>query len=267
MTRQNRLPWGAGAPVAAKVALVETQVASGAVASLRRLGLVDELATLNAPATVRDLRQMLGDVEIRRIIGRLGHTPPSGATMRRWDRQNRIPRGDIAEVLERHRVVSSMGGIKAAAQALRRSESSVRKWLSGRQQNFRGEAQNVMAEARVRERMVRAGVMTPGGRLKTPVVKFRADTVILMPGPDGYSYNVNRIFNFDPSLDNHAGRTTGLSADETWALAAAVATDRIADVVAILENHASLEYAQFTDYSAEQGMHFESFDDLDIVWR
>jgi len=60
------------------------------------------------------------------------------------------------------------------------------------------------------------------------------------------------------------------SAEESQALAAALANDDQARVVAILERHATLDYPEnkgFDAYGDQFGFHFDAIDKLDVTWH
>jgi hypothetical protein len=64
--------------------------------------------------------------------------------------------------------------------------------------------------------------------------------------------------------------TSPYSAEESQALAAALANDDQARVVAILERHATLDYPEnkgFDAYGDQFGFHFDAVDKLDVTWH
>lgn len=252
------------APVSAATGSTTVHVATAAVEGFIDKGLTGELGSLNRGASVKEIRSTLGTTDIQRIVGATGKKPPSERTIRRWVQQDRIPDAHIAEILDRHRFVTEAGGVAAVADQVGRSASSVRKWVNGRQDNFRGSAREDAARQRLEENMIRAGVMTPTGILKTVTIKFVATVEVRVSGPKGYSYTTkDRQFNFDGGMD----ASSLLGRDDTYELAVAVANGEHARVIAILEAHASTRYAAFEEYDDENGFHISSITGLTMSWR
>lgn len=251
------------ATVSASTGTKQVHVTEAAVNGFIEGGLSGELGALNRGATVRDIRSSLGDRDIQRIVEATGKRAPSARTIRRWVQQDRIPDARVAEILERHRFVSETGGVAAVAARVGRSQSSVRKWVNGRQDNFRGSAKDDAARQRIEENMIRAGVMTTTGIIKTVVITFKATVEVRYPGPDGYTYTTkDRQFNFDGAREPESR----LSPADTLELAEAVANNDHARVIAILEAHASTRYAAFEDYDDSSGFHIGSISGLSITW-
>jgi hypothetical protein len=79
---------------------------------------------------------------------------------------------------------------------------------------------------------------------------------------DGYDYRT-RTLDFGNS-------DVPFSADESWEIAAALANDDQARVVAILERHATLDYPEnkgFDVYGDQCGFHFDAIDKLEVTWH
>lgn len=252
------------APVSTATGNTTVRVSTAAVEGFIDEGLTGELGSLNRGASVKEIRSTLGTSDIQRIVGATGKKPPSERTIRRWVQQDRIPDAHIAEILDRHRFVTETGGVAAVAAQVGRSASSVRKWVNGRQDNFRGSAKEDAARQRLEENMIRAGVMTSTGILKTVHISFVAVAEVRVPGPTGYTYSTKaREFRFDGSKYD----SSILSREDTYELAVAVANGEHARVIAILESHASTRYADFDSYDDENGFHISSISNLSMTWH
>ncbi|WP_336794313.1 hypothetical protein [Gordonia malaquae] len=235
---------------------------SALVSVLRNEDFVAQQRAFDRGTTVRDLRTSLSDAEITRIARVVTGRSPSPRTLRRWAQTDRVPNVELAGALERHRFVAANGGVDGIAAMIGRSVSSVRKWMLGRQTSFRGIANDLVAAARIRERMIRGGMMTPGGTLKTPVVELRASVEIRMPGEKGYSYTSKQR-----AINLRQSDSTEIPPAQAMELAAALVTGRTADALAIISEHASTSYASFAGFSDDLGMHLDSISDWDVTWE
>lgn len=184
---------------------------------------------------------------------------PSDRTLRRWAQQNRIPNAELAEALERRRFVKANGGTQTLARILGRSPSAVRRWVLGRQRSFRGDANAVATAARIRERMIKAGMMGPDGQMKAPSIHMMA-SVEVRSAEHGYSYITS-------ARQINATAETPLPQSKAIELAAALVTNQTATVLAIIEEHASTHYASFSDYNEDEGFHLDHIHSWNVDWH
>ena len=191
-----------------------------------------------------------------------GRTSPSGRTLRRWAQQNRIPDARTAELAQRRAAIARLGGVNAVAQKIGRSPSSVRKYLSGRTNELRNDAKSKLKAAKATDIMRKAGVLKPDGTPKVATIRVTGRVHVRNGDEVGYDYRT-RTLDFGNS-------DVPFSAEESQALAAALANDDQARVVAILERHATLDYPEnkgFDVYGDQFGFHFDVIDKLDVTWH
>lgn len=248
----------------------KVSVARSAIASAKGsdgYAAAQEAMDRDAPS-VRALREQMTDKEIGRIAHLVTGKAPSARTLRRWAQQNRVPHAALADALDRHRIVAANGGVDTVAARLGRSSSAVHKWMLGRQEGFRGDANSVADEIRLHGRMIQGGMMHPDGSMKTPSIVLRAAVEVRMPGKEGYSYTtLPRVINLNSSTVSQTGHSTELAPPQARRLAMALADERTADALVIIEEHASTVMAQFDHYGENQGFHIDDITSWDITWH
>ncbi|MFZ2173937.1 MAG: hypothetical protein WAW17_07870 [Rhodococcus sp. (in: high G+C Gram-positive bacteria)] len=230
--------------------------ALGNAASKARTRAVNQLTQT---IDIREVRAELGNEGLRQAAIDAGRRPPSDRTLRRWGQQGRIPHADVAELAQRRAAVERMGGVKAVAEATGRTVSSIYKWQRGETQNLTGSAKWKLLDARTQDALKRAGALDSKGQLKTAVVTLTASVEIRYDSERGYDYRDKKVFRFDES-------TAPLSHEDTYTLARAIAIGDNATAVALIEEHASLNYAAFDVFSDAHGFHIDQVHDLHIRW-
>lgn len=220
------------------------------------------LAGLTATVSVKELRHEIGDDGLRQAAIDAGRTPPSDRTLRRWAQQGRIPHAETAQLAQRRAAIERLGGVDAVAQQIGRSPSSVRRYLSGKTHELRNDAKSKLSDAKAKDTMRKAGVLKPDGTPRVATIRVTGRVHVRNGDTAGYDYRT-RTLDFGNS-------DVPFSAEESQALAAALANDDQARAVAILERHATLDYPEskgFDTYSDEFGFHFEAIDKLDVTWH
>ena len=220
------------------------------------------LAGLTSRVSVKQLRSEIGNDGLRQAAIDAGRTPPSDRTLRRWAQQGRIPHAEIAELAQRRAAIGRLGGVNAVAQKIGRSPSSVRKYMSGKTNELRNDAKSKLKDEKAKDTMRKAGVLKPDGTPKVATIRVTGRVHVRNGDETGYDYRT-RTLDFGNS-------DTPFSAEESRALAAALANDDQARVVAILERHATLDYPEnkgFDVYGDQFGFHFDAIDKLDVTWH
>lgn len=220
------------------------------------------LAGLTATVSVKQLRNEIGNDGLRQAAIDAGRTSPSDRTLRRWAQQGRIPHAEIVELAQRRAAIARLGGVNAVAQQIGRSPSSVRKYMSGKTNELRNDAKSKLKAAKAKDTMEKAGVLKPDGTPKIATIRVTGRVHVRNGDEAGYDYRT-RTLDFGNS-------DTPFSAVESRELAAALANDDQARVVAILERHATLDYPEnkgFDVYGDQFGFHFDAIDKLDVTWH
>jgi len=220
------------------------------------------LAGLTSRVSVRQIRSEIGNEGLRQAAVDAGRTPPSDRTLRRWAQQGRIPHADVAELAQRRAAIQRLGGVSEVARRIGRSPSSVRKYMSGKTNELRNDARSKLKEVKAKEVMRRAGVLRPDGSPKVATIRVTGRVHVRNGDEAGYDYRT-RTLDFGNS-------DIPFSAEESEALAAALADDDQARVVAILERHATLDYPEnkgFDVYNDQFGFHFDAIDRIDVTWH
>lgn len=220
------------------------------------------LAGLTATVSVAQLRAEIGNDGLRQAAIDAGRTPPSDRTLRRWAQQDRIPHPEVAELAQRRAAITRLGGVNAVARRIGRSASSVRKYMAGRTNELRNDAKSKLTAAKATDTMRKAGVLNPDGSPKVATIRVTGRVHVRNGDEAGYDYRT-RTLDFGNS-------DVPFSADESREIAAALANDDQARVVAILERHATLDYPEnkgFDVYGDQFGFHFDAIDKLDVTWH
>ena len=220
------------------------------------------LAGLTSKVSVKQLRSEIGNEGLRLAAIDAGRTPPSDRTLRRWAQQGRIPNAEIAELAQRRAAIERLGGVNEVAKKIGRSPSSVRKYMSGKTNELRNDAKTKLKAAKAKDTMQKAGVLKPDGTPKVATIRVTGRVHVRNGDEAGYDYRT-RTLDFGNS-------DVPFSAEESQALAAALANDDQARVVAILERHATLDYPEnkgFDVYGDQFGFHFDAIDKLDVTWH
>lgn len=243
-------------PVTASVAGgKQVSVDAAAVRDLsksRRTGIV-------AARTPRDQLNEIGYDAVRKAATDAGRKPPSARTFRRWRQQNRIPDVNVAKLVARRDEIKRLGGTADAAQQLGRSERAVRDYQAGRTRNLRPDARSRLVDAKAAQRLIDSGIDTSTA---TPTIRFYADVHARDSG-EGYDYRSRKEFSFGGSDPKDH---TPMSHDQITALGRALADDDYARATALLEEHASTNFALFDDYDDTFGFHFDRISDFRIDW-
>ncbi|MFD6677296.1 hypothetical protein ACWDTG_23580 [Rhodococcus zopfii] len=220
------------------------------------------LAGLTSKVSVKQLRSEISNDGLRQAAIDAGRTPPSDRTLRRWAQQGRIPNAEIAELAQRRAAIERLGGVNEVAKKIGRSPSSVRKYMSGKTNELRNDAKTKLKAAKAKDTMQKAGVLKPDGTPKVATIRVTGRVHVRNGDEAGYDYRT-RTLDFGNS-------DVPFSAEESQALAAALANDDQARVVAILERHATLDYPEnkgFDVYGDQFGFHFDAIDKLDVTWH
>lgn len=227
----------------------------GTVAAHQRSG----VSKYSPNVTVFNVRKTLTAEGIRAAAASIGKKPPSDRTIRRWIQQDRIPDAKTAQALQRAAFVERNGGLKAVANKLGRSESTVRKWQKG-QQELKTDAAKRLKKAQVDDLLRRRKILDRHGAMKRPRIRVKGSVTSRIGGSD-YSYKSSaRIMNFS----EEAG--TALPDDAAREFVEAMMDGDHARALAILEAHASLNYGAFDAYGDGDGFHFTGITDLNISW-
>lgn len=233
----------------------QVSVAAGTAADLARAdaGLVGE-------RTPTDHLGTIGYDAACKAAQDAGRRPPSRRTFRRWKQQGRIPDDRTADLVARRAEITRMGGVDGAAQQLGRSPSAVYDWRAGRTKSLRPDAQGRLVDAQVAQRLVDSGVDVSRMR---PTIHFTADVHARTDGGN-YDYRMAKSFDFGgPQGLDH----TQMSRQQIAALGDALARDDHARVAAILEEHASVNFAAFDDFDDDTGFHFDGVREFRIDWN
>ena len=148
------------------------------------------------------------------------------------------------------------------ARKIGRSPSSVRKYISGKTNELRNDARSKLNDVKAKDVMDKAGVLNPDGTPKVATIRVTGRVHVRNGDETGYDYRT-RTLDFGNS-------DVPFSAAESQALAAALANDDQARVVAILERHATIDYPEnkgFDVYSDQFGFHFDAIDKIDVTWH
>lgn len=241
-----------------KVTVAQAAVAGIAKAQETSTG----LAGLTSKVSVAQMRKEIGNEGLRQAVIDAGGKPPSDRTLRRWAQQNRIPQADVAELAQRRAAIQRLGGVNDVAKQIGRSPSSVRKYMSGKTNELRNDAKSKLNQAKAKVVMHQAGVLKPDGTPKVATIRVTGRVHVRNGDAAGYDFRT-RTLDFGNS-------DVPFSADESQALAVALANDDQARVVAILERHATLDYPEskgFDVYGDQFGFHFDAIDQLDVTWH
>lgn len=214
---------------------------------------------LEREVNVGDLRAQIAADGLRRAAVDAGRRPPSDRTIRRWIAANRIPHADVAERAQRRAFIHRNGGVHAVATAVGRTPSAVSRYQSGKTKELRGPAKGDLADLRGVDILNRGGFATDTGQPKRPSVTVVGSVMARHGGEEGYDYRENRVFDFDS-----AG--VPMDGQDSRDLAIAVANGDDAAAIAIIERHASVNYAAFDSFDDTEGFHFESIDSVTINW-
>lgn len=220
------------------------------------------LAGLTSRVSVKQIRTEIGNDGLRQAAVDAGRTPPSDRTLRRWAQQGRIPHAEVAELAQRRAAIARLGGVNEVARKIGRSPSSVRKYISGKTNELRNDARSKLKDVKAKDVMDKAGVLNPDGTPKIATIRVTGRVHVRNGDDTGYDYRT-RTLDFGNS-------DVPFSAAESQALAAALANDDQARVVAILERHATIDYPEnkgFDVYSDQFGFHFDAIDKIDVTWR
>ena len=220
------------------------------------------LAGLTAKVPIKQMRSEIGNDGLRQAAIDAGAKPPSDRTLRRWAQQDRIPHASIAELAQRRAAIARLGGVNEVAKKIGRSPSSVRKYMSGKTNELRNDAKSKLKAAKAQVTMHQAGVLKPDGTPKIATIRVTGRVHVRNGDEAGYDFRT-RTLDFGNS-------DVPFSAEESQALAMALANDDQARVVAILERHATLDYPEskgFDVYGDQFGFHFDAIDKLDVTWH
>lgn len=194
------------------------------------------LAGLTGTVSVQQVRKEIGREGLRQAAIDAGRTPPSDRTLRRWAQQGRIPHADVAERAQRRAAIERLGGIGAVAAKIGRSRSAVSRYRSGETHELRADAGKKLRNVKAQDVMKRAGVLRPDGQPKTATIRVKGGVMVRNGSDEGYDYRVRTL--------DFANSDTTFSGEESSELAAALANDDHARVVALLERHATLDYPE-----------------------
>ena len=142
-----------------------------------------------------------------------------------------------------------------------RSRSAVSRYRSGETNELRADASKKLRNVKAQDIMKRAGVLRPDGTPKKAVIRVKGGVMVRNGADEGYDYRVRTL--------DFANSDTPFTSEESRELAAALANDDHARVVALLERHATLDYPEnkgFDKYSDQFGFHFDHIDSVHIDW-
>lgn len=219
---------------------------------------------LQAPTTVsiHQARTEIGTDGIRQAALDAGKTPPSARTLRRWVQQNRIPHFEVADLVQRRALIQRNGGVDAFAAQVGRTRKTVLRYQSGKTKNLRGEGRNKLDLTRARDAAIRAGMLNPDGTGR--VARIRILAGVSVASGVGYEYD----YRARKSLDFGTSRIP-FSEQESRELALALAANDDGRVVAILEEHATLNWSDtnpFDQYGEDMGFKFDDIESLEVDW-
>ena len=242
---------------------MKVKVASAAAAGVAKSQETSSgLSGLTSKVSVKQLRGEIGNDGLRQAAIDAGKTPPSDRTLRRWAQQGRIPSPEITELAQRRAAIERLGGVNAVAKKIGRSPSSVRRYQSGETNELRNDAKSKLKAAKAKDTMQKAGVLKPDGTSKIATIQVTGRVHVRNGDETGYDFRTRTL--------DFANSDTPFSAEESQALAAALADDDQARVVAILERHATMDYPEnkgFDHYGNQFGFHFDAIDTLDVTWH
>lgn len=219
------------------------------------------LAGLTAKVSVAQAREEIGSAGMRQAAIDAGRTPPSDRTLRRWAQENRVPHAEVAELMQRRAAIERLGGVQAVADKIGRSPSAVSRYQTGKTNELRHDATAKLKAAKAQEVMKKAGILRPDGTPKRAIIRIHGRVGVRSGSEDGYDFRTRTM--------DFAASDTPFSVEESEALAAALANDDHARVVAIVERHATIDYPEnkgFDVYSDDFGFHFENIESIDIDW-
>lgn len=140
--------------------------------------------------------------------------------------------------------------------------SSVRKYISGKTNELRNDARSKLKDVKAKDVMDKAGVLNPDGTPKIATIRVAGRVHVRNGDETGYDSRTRALDFGNPDVP--------FSAIELEALAAALANDDQARVVAILERHATIDYPETKGsdvYSDPFGFHFDTIDKIDVTWN
>jgi DNA-binding transcriptional regulator YdaS (Cro superfamily) len=219
---------------------------------------IDQLSHLSS---IRELRNQIGAAGLRQAAIDAGRRPPSDRTLRRWVHDGRIPHASVASNAQRRAAIDRLGGVQAVAAIVGRSPSSVSRWQAGKTNQLRGAANRKLADARVTETLARAGIIDRAGHQRRAKVVVQATVHARSGDAAGYDYRQKKVMSFDGVGGDLLNET------DSRMLADAIARGDHAAAVAVLERHASLNYANFDAFSDIDGMHFDSIESITLEWQ
>ncbi|MGC0367326.1 transcriptional regulator with XRE-family HTH domain [Rhodococcus sp. 27YEA15] len=242
---------------------LEVSVSRAATAGVEKSKSVKSggLAGLTSTVSVAQIRKEIGNDGLRQASIDAGRRPPSDRTLRRWAQQGRIPHADVAERAQRRAAIERLGGIGEVARRIGRSSSAVSRYRSGETNELRADAKKKLKNVKADEVMRRAGVLRADGTPKRATIRVKGGVSVRNGSEDGYDYRVRTL--------NFANSDSPFTAEESRELAAALANDDHARVVALLERHATMDYPEnkgFDLYSDDFGFHFDSIESVHIDW-
>lgn len=138
----------------------------------------------------------------------------------------------------------------------------MRRYQSGETNELRNDAKSKLKAAKAKDTMQKAGVLKPDGTSKIATIQVTGRVHVRNGDETGYDFRTRTL--------DFANSDTPFSAEESQALAAALADDDQARVVAILERHATMDYPEnkgFDHYGNQFGFHFDAIDKLDVTWH
>jgi hypothetical protein len=234
--------------------------AARAVAAAKRRG----VPGLRAPeqVSVRRARAEIGIDGIRRAAHDAGRTPPSARTVRRWVKEDRIPSREVADLVQRRALIERHGGVEAFAALVGRSRSSVLRYQSGKTRNLRGQGRKKLDLTRAQDAAKRAGMLNADGSARVARIRMRAGVSVTSGVGFEYDYRARKHLDFGTSR-------IPFSDQESRELALALAADDDGRVVAILEQHATLNWSDtdpFDEYGEDMGFKFDDIESLEVEW-
>lgn len=213
--------------------------------------------------TIRQARDQIGIDGIRQAALDAGKTPPSARTLRRWIQQNRIPVPEVADLVQRRALIQRSGGVDAFAAEVGRSRSSVLRYQSGKTTSMRGPARRNLDLTKAQDAAKRAGMLNADGTARVARVRITAGVSVTSGVGYEYDYRTKKSLDFGISREP-------FSDDESRELALALAAGDDARVVALLEQHATLHWADsdpFDEYGDDMGFKFDDIDSLEVEWE
>lgn len=206
--------------------------------------------------TVRAQIKRLGKDEIRKAAASVGGEEgwPSDRTLRRWAKNNRIPNGDLAELVTRADKVQRAGGDEAAAKKWGRSVRTVRAWKTTPDRELRDDAQEKVEETDLATRRSAAGIPNVNGRISKAATVTVSGDVWVKGTSSSPTYEAHR--NVEKTLDMETTERV-VEARERGDEAAALAA---------IEEFLSQNHAACEGYGDEFGWHWDNLDSFEIRW-